>query len=353
MRIRFVTGVLFIIAGSTAASAQGTDDSVERGLVLRGQVLRGVTDPQLSGAVGAPKPQVLLVVQNDGKTAAKARIGFIRGDVMGDVILTGPIGGGTLLNTAGLPTGVSGLVRVQYVRWDLTPRGRAALTPMRARAAAAGSQNRRGRLRILEEAITPSLRDGDVETTTPVFLSAAYELGSQKYRFVDATSLEDRSLTRSSNTFKAAIGTLLATGTRSADNPGTYVGFAYERFRRFKVGAERNLCRPFGEGFECDKFRVGSPALQTGNAISIESRLWLLDGNAGLNPRLDYDVLDDLWTFEVAVPFLKLVGDVANPLFPAIPELAGGVTAGWKSGAEGGPYVLFFVGPTFKLPSPK
>jgi hypothetical protein len=359
-------------------------------LVLRGQVLRGVRDPMLRGGVGAPKPEIVLVVQNDGKTAARARIGYIHGNFTADATFTGPVSGGTFATPSGLAAGISGRGRVQYVRWggtaettrssavrfassnalgleaianriaaDIEGDVRAETRTFRAGSppttATLDQLDTRAVLRNVQAAVDPLLRDGTLTTSgTPFFVSFSYELGSKSYRYVDPATLDDASLKRSSHTFEGSFGWLLATGVRTADSPGVYVGANIDSFRRFKVASERQICRPLTPGgFECDKFIYGAPVEQNGASVALESRLWLLGANLGLNPTIGYDGKDKAWTVEVPMHFLKLVADVDKPIFSGVPDLAGGVSVGWKSGAEGGPYVLFFVGPTFKLPDPK
>jgi hypothetical protein len=363
-----------------------------RPLTLRGQLLRAIDDPLLRSTVSSPRPQLTLVVQNDGKTAAKARIGLVAGDAMADVTLTGPISGGTLFDRSGLSTEVSAKFRAQYVRWQFdetdpatSPRARTtsrteesavktlaqriaddvaasqstSLRYSRSETTTPDAESPRKLLRAVERAMDAPLRSGAATTKgIPLFVTGSYELGSREYKAVDADTLADLSVTRSSHTVEGALGVLLPRGVRTAENPGIYVGGTFEGFRQFKPTPERQICRPIQAGaFECDKFRVGPPKKKTGVGASVESRLWSLGGNLGLNPTAGYDFESGTWTVELPAYFLRLVADIDKPILSGRPDLAGGVTAGWKStdktGTRGGAYVLFFVGPSFKLPDPK
>lgn len=347
-------------AQATAVVTTANDVRILEGLAFRGIVLRGVSDPFLGSGVSAPKPEIVLVVQNDGKTAAKARLGWISGRFLADVTVTGPISGGSLLSHEGVSAGTSIRVRAQYVRWDLKePQAFATEVVGIARTArsAAPTPERTAELTVreLETASERVLRRG-VETTLPVFLSAAFEFGSDKHKFIDAVTLANASTTEEPWAATASLGVLLArkTQARSAEAPGVFLGASVEFYERYKPNPERNICRPIGTGgFECDKFRIGAPQLQSGQSISVESRLWLDSANIGLNPTVAYDVADSVWNVELPVYFLKLVADADKPIFSKIPDLAGGVSVGWRSGTEKGFYAVFLIGPTFKLPSPK
>jgi len=371
-----LTGSLLMAGLATPAAAQQTatpeQERIAKGIVLRGILLPGVTDPLMASDVSSPKPEIMLVVQNDGKTAARARVGFVMGNFLSDVTVTGPISGGTLVNNNGPATGTSIRVRGQYVSWTVGAKDAKATRSLAARnnsdlvklsngrlvakeLTTATDVSTRSAMRSAERSADATLRSSVPGAPAAFFVSGAYEFGSQEFDFIDPTSLVDSSVTKDSSTGNFSAGVLLAgNDKRSAENPGIYFGGGVDVYRRFKATDERDICRPIGTGgFECDKFRVGAPTEKTGQSLEFESRLWVASATIGLNPKVNYDLKDKIWNVELPVYFLKVVADVDKPLFSGIPDLAGGVSVGWKSGDSRGTYVLFFIGPTFKLPSMK
>ena len=401
-------------AGQAAAPAAPAASTRELGrkLITREQVLPVLRDGSGDSPQASVEPKFLLLGSTGGGVTAKARIGWLlRNDVFIDGIVSGPLAGGEaeLVSLTGLNNNVSLQLRAQYAKkWTNTDKERASARNLRsavpeecdsaadldyaiclaaARAADNLSADRATRrlkdpgvkpltrnglrdailsgnvplARGKEEAVEPAelrkafaremrrmIREGVVETNSSVFLSGSYLTSNQRFSFADPATLAAQTANRTGNSFELGAGFARSRGSE----PLFYVGAGYELGTTYAGQPKSTICQPFvASSLRCRELAVGGPTESDVNSVNIDARVWLLASKLALNARFIRDIEGEINTIEFPVYFLKNVKDIEDDAAAeTTPALTGGVTAGWRSGAQRDFYVYFFVGTVLGLP---